>query len=209
MIGRLHGRLLEVEPPHLLVDVQGVAYEVSVPMTTLYQLPELGADVTLLTHFAVTETAQSLYGFYSRQDRDLFRTLIKVNGVGPKMALSILSGLETNQLVACVADNNVAALVKVPGVGKKTAERLVIELRDRLKSWQVASSPEAGLAQMAESAAPKVLQNDLIAEAESALVALGYKPAEASKVIAKVSNDQTFSRSQDLIRTALKSLVPA
>ena len=206
MIGRLQGILLEVQAPEILVDVQGVAYEVFVPMTTLYQLPDPGSEVCLLIHFSVSENAQTLYGFYSRRDRDLFRTLIKVNGVGPKLALAILSGLEASQLVSCVLQNNVAALVKVPGVGRKTAERLVVELRDRLQDWGRADTP--GVSMGAEQSA-RLAISDLVAEAESALVALGYKPAEAARVISSVSEGREISRSEDLIRLALKSLVPA
>ncbi|MBR9908868.1 MAG: Holliday junction branch migration protein RuvA [Gammaproteobacteria bacterium] len=207
MIGRLQGVLLEVQAPEILVDVQGVGYEVFVPMTTLYQLPQPGSSITLLTHFAVSENGQSLYGFYARRDRDLFRTLIKVNGVGPRLALAILSGLEATQLVSCVRENNLAALVKVPGVGKKTAERLVIELRDKLKDWEGSPSPQAGTA--SNSTGSSVAANAIIADAESALVALGYKPVEASKVIAAVTREHDVARSEDLIRLALKSLVPA
>ena len=206
MIGRLQGILLEIQPPEVLVDVQGVAYEVFVPMTTLYQLPEIGAAVSLLTHFSVTENSQTLYGFYSKRDRDLFRTLIKVNGVGPKLALSILSGLEAPQLVSCVLQNNVAALVKVPGVGRKTAERLVVELRDRLQDW---GSHDASKVAAAVGIPLQRAVSELIAEAESALVALGYKPTEAARVISAVSEGREIERSEDLIRLALKSLVPA
>jgi Holliday junction DNA helicase RuvA len=208
MIGRIQGQLVEKNAPEILVDVNGVGYEVLVPMTTLFQLPELGGQVTLLTHFAVSETAQTLFGFSTKKDRQLFRTLIKVSGVGPKMALGIMSGMDSDQLVTCVMDNNVAALVKVPGVGKKTAERLIVELRDKLKEWQSAVSPLAAMerASGAVSDEPVV---DFVGEAESALVSLGYKPAEASKVIARVLKDNDVSRSEDLIRLALRSLVPA
>ncbi|GAA5315289.1 MAG: Holliday junction branch migration protein RuvA [Candidatus Pelagadaptatus aseana] len=208
MIGRIQGQLLEKNAPEILVDVNGVGYEVLVPMTTLFQLPELGGQVTLLTHFAVSETAQTLFGFSSKKDRQLFRTLIKVSGVGPKMALGIMSGMDSDQLVTCVMDNNVAALVKVPGVGKKTAERLIVELRDKLKEWQSAASP---LAAMERASGAKVDEPavDFAAEAESALVTLGYKPVEAAKVIARVLKDNDVTRSEDLIRLALKSLVPA
>lgn len=209
MIGRIQGVLLEVQAPELIIDVQGVGYEVFVPMTTLYQLPPLGQTVVLLTHFSVSENSQTLFGFYSKRDRDLFRTLIKVNGVGPKMALGILSGLDAGQLVACVMQNNLAALVKVPGVGKKTAERLVIELRDKLKDWDVESTLAMPVSSTEASEPLQLSPNDMIAEAESALVALGYKPVEASRVIASVSREHEVNRSEDLIRLALKSLVPA
>lgn len=210
MIGRLQGLLLEKKAPEVLVDVNGVGYEVLVPMTTLYQLPEIGGKVTLSVHFAVSENSQALYGFYDKKDRELFRTLIKVSGVGPKMALAILSGMETDQLVRCVMEDNVSALVKVPGVGKKTAERLIIELRDKLKTWQVAHAP---LAAMEAASQPQTGDlgeaNDIVAEAESALVSLGYKPVEASKMVANVLRAHSATRSEELIRLALRSLSPA
>ncbi len=208
MIGRLHGTLIEKQPPQLLIDVQGVGYEVQVPMTTVFQLPPLGETVTLLTHFAVSENAQTLYGFYTKKDRELFRTLIKVSGVGPKMALGILSGMDVDQLVRCFMDNNTGALVKVPGVGKKTAERLVVEMRDRLKDWQMGSSPLAEL-EAASVGGANVSVNDIAGEAESALVALGYKPTEASRLVAAAQKDASANTSEDLIRLALRSLVPA
>ncbi|WP_250459523.1 Holliday junction branch migration protein RuvA [Microbulbifer litoralis] len=203
MIGRLSGTIAAVQPPLLLVDVQGVGYEVLAPMTTIFELPAQGQQVQLHTHLAVSETAQTLYGFIRDADRQLFRTLIKVNGVGPKMALAILSGLDGAALSRCVAEDNVAALVKVPGVGKKTAERLIVELRDKL-------APQFGDANdiplMAASAEPTV---DSAGEAESALAALGYKPTEASKMVARASKEQPDADSATLIRLALKSLAPA
>lgn len=208
MIGRLQGQLLEKTAPEILVDVNGVGYEVLVPMTTLYQLPEVGGKVTLTTHLAVSESAQTLYGFYRKKDRELFRTLIKVSGVGPKMALAILSGMDADQLVSCVMGDKISTLTKVPGVGKKTAERLVIELRDKLKVWQVDYAPLAEM-EAASQPQPAVPANDIVSEAESALVALGYKPVEASKMVAAVLKGNSVSRSEDLIRLALRSLSPA
>ncbi|WP_444959342.1 Holliday junction branch migration protein RuvA [Microbulbifer sp. ZKSA002] len=203
MIGRLSGTLAAVQPPLLLVDVQGVGYEVLAPMTTIFELPALGQPVQLHTHLAVSETAQQLYGFIRDGDRKLFRTLIKVSGVGPKMALAILSGLDGAALARCVSEDNVAALVKVPGVGKKTAERLIVELRDKLP-------PDFGDANdiplMAAAAEPKV---DHTGEAESALAALGYKPTEASKMVARASKEQPDADSATLIRLALKGMAPA
>ncbi|MFI2812376.1 MULTISPECIES: Holliday junction branch migration protein RuvA [Microbulbifer] len=203
MIGRLSGSLAAVQPPHLLVDVQGVGYEVLAPMTTIFELPPAGQPVVLHTHLAVSETAQQLYGFIREADRALFRTLIKVNGVGPKMALAILSGLDGAALSRCVSEDNVAALVKVPGVGKKTAERLIIELRDKLAP-QFGDSNDIPL--MATAAEPKV---DHAGEAESALAALGYKPTEATKMVARATKEQPDADSATLIRLALKSMVPA
>ncbi len=209
MIGRLQGTLLEKQAPFLLVDVQGVGYEVQSPMTTFYQLGSVGDEVVLHTHFAVSETSQQLFGFARRSDRKLFRTLIKVNGVGPKMAIAILSGMEADAIARCVMDDNTAALVKVPGVGKKTAERLIIELRDKLKDWQT----EGGeLEAMAAASQPRSLEpssQDLMAEAESALIALGYKPAEASKAIARAAKLEQMDSSEALIRAALRGMLPA
>src|SRR5690606_22350349 len=135
MIGRISGILLEKQAPRLLVDVAGVGYEIDVPMTTLYKLPEMGQPVVLHTHFVVREDAQLLYGFFDWAERELFRLLIKVNGVGPKMALAILSGIEGSEFVRCVQDHDINTLVRIPGVGKKTAERLLVEMQDRLKEF--------------------------------------------------------------------------
>lgn len=202
MIGRIQGILLEKQAPSLLVDVQGLGYEVQVPMSTVYQLPDIGETVTLHTHFVVREDAQLLYGFAALRERLLFRALIKVNGVGPKLALTILSGIESDDFVRCVRDNDSASLVRLPGVGKKTAERLLVEMSDRLKDWQV--SGESDLPHMVAAAAATV--TDIVGEAESALVALGYKPQEASKAIS-AANDGDIDSSEALIRQALKNMV--
>lgn len=200
MIGRLTGKLIEKQAPDLLVDVNGVAYEVQAPMSTFYHLPESGNNVLLHTHMVVREDAQLLYGFASEHERKLFRTLIKVNGVGPKLALTILSGIEVDQFVASVHANDTAALVKLPGVGRKTAERLLVEMSDKLKDW----APDgAALPAAAISAAGG---GQLVQDAESALVALGYKPAEAAKAISKVFSEEMES-SEQIIREALKSMV--
>ncbi|HET8711856.1 MAG TPA: Holliday junction branch migration protein RuvA [Spongiibacteraceae bacterium] len=200
MIGRIRGKLLEKQAPELLVDVNGVGYEIQAPMTTIYQLPALGDNVELFTHLVVREDAHLLFGFATLQDRALFRALIKVNGVGPKMALTILSGMDVNDFVRCVRDGDTAGLVKLPGVGKKTAERLLIEMRDRLRDWHIDGvAVSEGAAQLSASA------NDYQLEAESALIALGYKPAEASKMIAAVKGEGATSEA--LIRAALKKAV--
>jgi Holliday junction DNA helicase RuvA len=205
MIGRLKGTLIEKQPPHLLVDVHGVGYDVLAPMSTFYQLPESGSEVVLHTHLSISETAHQLFGFHDKGDRELFRQLIKVSGVGPKMALAILSGMETSRFVGCVLEDNTAALVKVPGVGKKTAERLVIEMRDKLKGWEYAG----GGAPAAEAGHSRRAANDSVAEAESALVALGYKPTEAARAVSGVLNEHDVQRSEDLIRLALRAMLPA
>lgn len=198
MIGRIQGVLLLKQAPDILVDVGGVAYEIQVPMTSLFQLPETGSQVTLVTHFVVREDAQLLYGFVNDEDRRLFRELIKVSGVGPKLALAILSGMDAAQFAQCVADGSVAALVKLPGVGKKTAERLVVEMRDRLKNF--------GLSDTSTVPAPQLNANDIVADAEGALIALGYKPVQAAKMIEQVKSDEIDS-SEELIRRALQAAV--
>jgi Holliday junction DNA helicase RuvA len=200
MIGRLRGTLLEKQPPHLLIDVNGVGYEVQSPMTTFYELPETGKEVTLHTHLAVREDAHVLYGFLREHDRSLFRTLIKVSGVGPKLALAILSGMSANEFAACVQHGDSAALTKLPGVGKKTAERLVVEMKDRFKDWGVAALPGDLAAQVSM---PK---SDAVKDAISALVSLGYKPQEASKMVSHVNSEGLSS--EEVIRQALKSVAP-
>lgn len=210
MIARLRGVLLTKQPPYLLVDVHGVGYELQAPMTSFYPLPELGAEVTLHTHMVVNETAQQLYAFYTDNERALFRKLIKVSGVGPKMALGILSGMDADEFVRCVMEGNVPALVKVPGVGKKTAERLVVEMRDRLKDWYGGGYEDGkgALADVSFGETKAHSVNRVVAEAESALVALGYKPTEAAKAVAAVLDDSQEQQSQELIRLALRNMLP-
>lgn len=200
MIGRIRGKLLEKQAPELLVDVNGVGYEIHAPMTTIYQLPALGESVELFTHLIVREDAHLLYGFASVQDRALFRALIKVNGVGPKLALTILSGMDVADFVRCVRDSDTVGLVRLPGVGKKTAERLLIEMRDRLRDWHA-----DGVAVNEGSAQLPIRENDYLLEAESALISLGYKPQEATKMIAAVKTEGASS--ETLIRAALKKAV--
>ena len=202
MIGRLRGTLLEKQPPYLLLEVSGVGYEVQAPMTTFYRLPATGAEVILHTHLSITENLHQLFGFYEQRDRALFRTLIKVNGVGPKLAIAILSGMEADDIARCVREHNVTALTKVPGVGKKTAERLVVELADRLKSWDL---PHGEMLVPAETFSLGG-QGDVLAEAESALIALGYKPVDAAKMVAQAAKQDSGASSQDLIRLALRSI---
>ena len=202
MIGRIRGNLVHKQPPVILVEVGGVGYELQVPMTTLFQLPELGAEVSLVTHFVVREDAQLLYGFAQERDRALFRQLIKVSGVGPKWALTILSGRDSASFARCVQRDDISSLVALPGVGKKTAERLLVEMRDKLKDWLGQLDGELPSSGPAQSAAPV----DRVADAEGALIALGYKPAEAARMVAAV-NDDSVENSEDLIRRALKSMV--
>jgi Holliday junction DNA helicase RuvA len=203
MIGRLTGKLVHKQAPDLLLDINGVGYEVQAPMSTFYQLPAVGAAVSLHIHMVVREDAQLLYGFIEERDRQLFRTLIKVNGVGPKLALTILSGIEVSQFVTCVQNGDTASLVKLPGVGRKTAERLLVEMSDRLKDW----APQDLVANEAASATlPSLAGNQMLRDAQSALVALGYKPAEASRAVAAANSDGIGS-SEELIRQALKTMV--
>lgn len=207
MIGRLRGELLEKHPPQLVIDVNGVGYEVDASMNTFYQLPEVGKLVTLHTHMVVREDAQLLYGFYERGERSLFRTLIRVNGVGPKLALTILSGISVNEFVQSVQHQDTAALVRLPGVGKKTAERLIIEMKDKLQDFHFADVDEFTLTDDLGNV-PVTIETDYRAEAESALVALGYKPVQASKAIAQAEKALgSVTGSEDLIRAALKSMV--
>lgn len=203
MIGRIRGQLVHKQPPDILVEVGGVGYEIQVPMTTLFQLPPLGAEVSLVTHFVVREDAQQLFGFIDEPDRSLFRQLIRVSGVGPKLALTILSGMDARSFARCVEAGDVASLVAMPGVGKKTAERLLVEMRDKLRDWLQQVGGESGAVAARSSGSRPA---DKVADAEGALVALGYKPAEASRMVAAV-NDEEVVDSEDLIRRALKSVV--
>jgi len=198
VIGRIHGTLLERKAPELLIDVQGVGYEVLVSLNTFFDLPVPGQTVTLHTHFVVREDVQQLYGFADAVERELFRSLIRVSGVGPKMALAILSGMTAADFAHSVQHNDTATLVRLPGVGKKTAERLIVEMRDRLNHFSTDStdSPVTGQAGR---------QTDTVREAESALIALGYKPQEAARMITAVASEGQSS--QELIRLALKSMV--
>ncbi|MCW9013238.1 MAG: Holliday junction branch migration protein RuvA [Gammaproteobacteria bacterium] len=200
MIGRLRGKIIQKQPPQLLIDVQGVGYEVDAPMSTFYQLPNIGEDVILHTHLVVREDAQLLYGFASESERSLFRNLIKINGVGAKLALTILSGMNAEEFVHCVHDNDTAALVRLPGIGKKTAERLIIELRDKLKDALPESSTAipAGSRGSAPASSPS-------GDAVSALVALGYKPQEASRMVRSVGADGLGT--EDIIRLSLQGTV--
>jgi len=198
MIGRINGKIIEKQPPQLLVDVQGVGYEIASPMSTFYQLPNLGEVVTLHTHMVVREDAQLLYGFASLAERSLFRILIKISGVGPKLALTILSGMNANEFIVCVQDNDAAALVRLPGVGKKTAERLIVELRDKLKDQDVdmSSAVNVGVESAPASSSP-------VADAVSALIALGYKATEASRMVRAVETKDL--QTEDIIRLSLQA----
>jgi Holliday junction DNA helicase RuvA len=205
MIGRIRGNLVHKQAPDILVEVGGVGYELQVPMTTLFQLPALGSEVSLVTHFVVREDAQLLYGFIDERDRTLFRQLIKVSGVGPKLGLTILSGMDARSFVRCVQRDDISSLIALPGVGKKTAERLLVEMRDKLKDWLVGADPTQDPAADGAALAPV---SDIVADAEGALVSLGYKLQEASRMVAAV-NDDSVVDSEELIRRALKSMAKA
>jgi len=198
MIGCLIGEVFALEAPTVLLNVNGVGYEIDTPLSTFCQLQK-GQKVTLWTHLVVREDAQQLYGFSDAQEKTIFRTLLKVNGVGPKMALGILSTLSVELLVHTIEHDDVNTLVKVPGVGKKTAERLMIELRDRFKTLAQGTSTVATMPQIQFAA------NSPVAEAEAALQSLGYKPLEAQKAVAAVKAD--YTESADIIRAALKSMM--
>ncbi|MDP4598914.1 MAG: Holliday junction branch migration protein RuvA [Pseudomonadales bacterium] len=192
MIGRVQGNILEKSPHQVVVDVQGLGYEIEIPLTTYFLLGDTGSRVTLFTHQVVREDAHLLFGFYTATERELFRALIKVNSVGPKLAVAILSGVDAAAFSRCIQNNDVKTLTSLPGVGKKTAERLIIELRDRLPV----------LAPGAQQVLPQVA--DFLADAETALIGLGYKPQDAARVLGQLE-DQDASV-ENLIRQALKAL---
>jgi Holliday junction DNA helicase RuvA len=195
MIGRLTGKLVSKQPPLLLLDVGGVGYEVEAPMSTFYKLPPLGETVTLQTHLSIREDAHLLFGFASSQEKALFRELIKISGVGPKLALALLSGVSVEDFWSTVRAGEVARLTKVPGVGKKTAERLVIEMRDKAGGVEVAGMPS-----LSPAAAGSPLQ-----EARTALAALGYKPAEVQRFTDAVHKEGMTT--EQIIQEALRRAV--
>jgi Holliday junction DNA helicase RuvA len=210
MIGRLKGEILVKRPPHLLIDVGGVGYELEAPMSTFYELPAVGGTVTLVTHLTVREDAHILFGFARGRDRDLFRALIKVTGVGPKIGLAILSGMDAARFAQSVEQEDIASLTRLPGIGTKTAQRLVVEMRDRLDgilSGLPAATAAAGGRMVAEGA------DQALADAISALVALGYKPVDANRMaraadkeIADGRSTSASRTSEDIIRAALRSV---
>ena len=199
MISRLTGILAAKRAPHVLIDCHGVGYEADVSMTTYYQLPEVGEQVSIWTHLLVKDDAHSLVGFTTEQERRLFRQLIRINGVGPKMALTILSGIDEAQFALCISNNDVAMLTRLPGVGKKTAERLIIEMRDKLDAL-------VGDAPLPTSV---VGGQSVVGEAVEALLALGYKSTDAEKMIQRAQQSGDYSSASDLIRSALQTTVKA
>ena len=201
MIGRLRGEIVAKRPPHLLVDVGGIGYELEAPMSTFYDLPAVGAAVVLHTHLVIREDAHVLYGFAREPERALFRSLLRVSGVGPKVALAILSGMNADEFARCVQRDDTAALSRLPGIGKKTAERLVVEMRDRLARLDDADFAAVARPHSAGAGAPSALE-----DAVSALIALGYKAPEASRMVRAVAAEGLAS--EDLIRAALKAAAP-
>lgn len=200
MIGRMRGLIIEKQPPHLLLEVGGLTYEISAPMTTFYHLPAIQQEVILYTHFVVREDAHQLYGFYNERDRKLFRSLIKVNGVGPRLALTILSGIEPDYFVQCVLNGDSSTLISIPGIGKKTAQRLIMETKDTLTDWQNGTPSEKINSQLTVSDT-----NQNIQDAISALITLGYKPSEAKRSVMQIHHVDYSS--EDMIRLALKHMV--
>lgn len=190
MIGRIHGTLITISAPKLLIDCHGVGYEVDVPMRTLYQLPAVGQVITLLTHFHVREDQQQLFGFATEAERNAFRSLIKISGVGARTALAVLSGMSVSELIQAIASQDPGALVRVPGIGKKTAERLLLELKGKL-------APDLGISQNASG------KPDTTSEVIQALVSLGYSDKEAHLAVRQIPADTSVS---DGIKIALKAL---
>ncbi len=201
MIGRLRGIIVEKQPPQILIESCGVGYEVHLPMTCFYQLPDLNQETVIFTHFVVREDAQLLFGFNSKSERTLFRELIKVNGIGPKLALAILSGMSAQQFVSCVEQGEVAMLLKLPGVGKKMAERLLVEMKDRCKGLHTNLFGNAADTISATDFNSSAAQT----EATAALVALGYKPQEANRMINRAG--PADADCETLIREALRTVI--
>lgn len=200
MIGRLRGALVYKQPPFLMVDVGGVGYELEAPMSTFYDLPLQGEQLTLFTHLAIRDDAHVLYGFATESERALFRALLKVSGVGAKMALAILSGMSADEFALCVQRDDTAALVRLPGIGKKTAERLIVEMRDRLDRIESSGAVTLPQARPAGGAVETPLS-----DAIGALIALGYKPNDASRMVRSVESEGLSS--EEIIRLALRAVV--
>ncbi len=196
MIGRLKGILVSKQPPALMIDVNGIGYELEAPMSTIYELPEIGREVVLITHYAVKEDAVALYGFHRESERSLFRTLLKVSGIGAKTALAILSGVSVDEFARFVQTGDISSLTRIPGIGKKTAERIIVELRDRVDGLvgSMATLPAGG---------GKGVAHDPVAEASAALSQFGYKPAEVQKLIKEAA--ETGDTAEAIIRKALKA----
>ena len=198
MIGRLRGELIVKQPPYLMLDVSGVGYELEAPMSTFYALPPVGETITLLTHLLIREDVHTLYAFGNEAERRLFRSLLRVSGIGAKMALAILSGMSAQDFSRCVQDEDVGSLVRLPGIGRKTAERLIVEMRDRLDTKDIVGSTDNRRAVDVGSRPPNPVE-----DAVRALESLGYKAAEASRMVNRV--DKQDLSSEEIIREALKA----
>ncbi len=198
MIGQIRGIILLKQPPQLLLDVQGIGYEIDAPMSTFYRLPDIGEEVVLHTHFVVREDAHHLYGFFDQNERALFRTLLKVNGVGPRLGLTILSSIQPEEFVRTILHQDVDSLTRIPGIGKKTAERLIIEMKDKLNNLQ---NNAEELKPISSSGA----RHGIIQDAISALIALGFKQSDATRVVNKI--DDGALNSEDIIRRSLREMV--
>ncbi len=202
MIGRLRGKIIENTPPNLVLEVAGVGYEIEAPMSTFYKLPlDKGEEIIMHTHLVVRDDAHLLFGFASLTERAMFRTLIKINGVGAKMALAILSGMEADEFAQCIIAEDAAALTRLPGIGKKTAERLIVEMRDKLPKLQTGSHEVSQT--RADFSQRRELPESASSQAQAALVTLGYKPAEAIRMVSSVKQENLTT--EELIRLALKS----
>jgi len=199
MIARLAGTLIHKQPPLLVIDVNGIGYEVEAPLSVFYELPEIGQPVVILTHLSVKEDSHTLYGFTGESERTLFRQLLKISGIGAKLALTILSGASGDELARYVAERDSAALTRLPGIGKKTAERIIIELRDKLDDLS-----SGGVRPLTGRAPPP---GDALSEAASALQALGYKPQEANRMVRSVGDPDLSV--EEIIRLALQAMVKA
>ncbi|TMO43315.1 Holliday junction branch migration protein RuvA [Pseudoalteromonas ruthenica] len=206
MIGRIRGLLVEKQPPEVLVEAAGIGYEINLPMSCFYALPDCGEQVTLYTHFVVREDAQLLFGFNTKNERALFRELLKANGVGPKLGLGILSGMSAEQFIHCVHHGDASTLVKLPGVGKKTAERLVLEMKDRLKDWGPdLFTPHTDAAPIDAPNGDTLVASNAQDDAVAALEALGYKNAQAVKSVKAVAKPGMAS--EEMIKQALKAML--
>jgi Holliday junction DNA helicase RuvA len=197
MIARLAGTLIHKQPPMMVIDIAGVGYEVEAPLSVFYDLPEIGQPVVILTHLSIKDDSHTLYGFSSEAQRTLFRQLLKISGIGAKLALTILSGVSGDELARYVADNDIASLTRLPGIGKKTAERIIMELRDKLDVIPTAGSTVPGRS--------AVIAGDASSEASSALSALGYKPQEVSHMVRQAAEPDMSA--EEIIRRALQSMV--
>jgi len=200
MIGQIRGTVLEKQPPQLLIDVHGVGYEIDTSMSTFYRLPDIGNEVILHTHLVVREDAHHLYGFYDRKERTLFRILLKVNGVGPRLALTILSSMTPDEFVHSLIHQDTESLVRLPGVGKKTAERLMIEMRDKISDWKKNISSDLKITTNKNDGRQRVIQDTI-----AALIALGFKREEATRTATKLEDGALSS--EEMIRLSLREIV--